>query len=272
MTAHNQLCLTLAQFASTNEPAHNLERIDQCLLEAKTAGSAMIIFPENVYCRGDHAEIRAAAKSKDFYLERLGKLSRQHGIWSLWGGLPVRNADGIYNMSLIYNSTGRLIVAYRKIHLFKFARPDQPAIDETSLYLAGAKPVDFQFHDWNIGLSICYDLRFPELFRAYAGADIMVCTADFTHYTGQSHWEVLLRARAIENQCFVLGVNQTGTNPTTQVQAYGHTMVVDPWGEILTSLNTQTQCCHCRLDKTVIQTKRERLPALQSIQHRTQWS
>ena len=126
-------------------------------------------------------------------------------------------------------------------------------------------------NDWNIGLTICYDLRFPELFRAYTGADLVLCTSEFTQFTGKSHWEVLLKARAIENQYYVAGVNQCGLNESINTRAYGHSMVIDPWGSVISSLAENEGYISETLSKKEIVNVRKKLPSLKSIKHKTIW-
>ncbi|MDB4816693.1 carbon-nitrogen hydrolase family protein, partial [bacterium] len=145
----------------------------------------------------------------------------------------------IYNTSVVINSKGRIICKYRKINLFK-ALIGNLVIDESSTFENGRNPVVCQINNWKIGLSICYDLRFPELYRNYfnQAVDIIVVPSSFTYSTGRLHWEVLLRARAIENYCYVLAPNKYGIDGNG-AETYGHSMIVDPYGKVTNCLRNQ---------------------------------
>jgi nitrilase len=182
----------------------------------------------------------------------------------LFGGVPVAEGAAVLNAALLYGPDGRLLARYDKIHLFQLDPAKPSGIDETRWYTPGSEPVAVTLNGWKIGLSICYDLRFPELYRHYAPADLLVCTAAFTEATGRAHWEVLLRARAIENQCFMAGVGQCGTNPETGQTLFGHTCLVDPWGEEVVAVPGGTEgLAVTALARTRLDEVRARLPALQ---------
>ena len=165
---------------------------------------------------------------------------------------------------MVINPSGKRIATYRKMHLFQL-NSGKKNIDESSLFEPGDTPATFTLNGWQIGLTICYDLRFPELFRTYVGSDLLVCTSEFTAFTGKAHWEVLLKARAIENQCFVAGVNQCGRNETINIEAYGHSMLVDPWGTPVIHTNNVEDVLQCQLNKKRISYVRNKIPALNSI-------
>ncbi len=266
----SELRLTLCQVAAVADVETNLRKAESAFEEAQTQQSDLIIFPENIFFRGSQDEVRTVGLSRDEFVARLGGYSRQSEVCAVWGGTPVRRAGNFYNTALIISASGELIAEYAKAHLFEYHGSDQQ-LDETTLYDRGQSPLAFELKDWRIGMTICYDLRFPELYRVFAGAHLILCTAEFTHTTGKAHWEVLLRARAIENQCYVAGVNQCGINPSLSVKAYGHSMVIDPWGEILTVAEESETCLHCVIQKNRIHDVRSRIPALQSIAHRIEW-
>jgi len=226
------LTLGLVQMASGADRGSNVQAVRALLGEA--AGRCdLAVFPENVLCLGRGATVLASARPIcDLYAE-LGELCRDAGLAAVFGGVPVAEGGKAMNSSLAFAADGALLARYDKMHLFQL-NPGQPGgIDETTTYGYGPFPVEFEFRDWRIGLSICYDVRFPELYRAYAGAGLILCTAAFTRQTGQAHWEALLRARAIENLCYVAGVGQCGSNPETGTVLHGHTLVADPWGEVV---------------------------------------
>jgi nitrilase len=150
------------------------------------------------------------------------------------------------------------------MHLFEATLDSGKVIRESDLWQAGTEPVLTQLEGWNCGMAICYDLRFPELFRHYSaqGAHLFFLPSNFTQRTGQDHWEVLLRARAIENQCFVIAPNQCGTNPHTGVTSYGNSMIVGPWGEVIARFGTEAQAATFTLTIHDLETTRRTIPAL----------
>lgn len=226
------LTLGLVQMASTANWDGNVRAVRAALSEL-VGHCDLVVFPENVLCLGRGGTVLANARPIcDLYAE-LGGLCRAAGQAAVFGGVPVAEGGKAMNSSLVFAADGALLARYDKMHLFQLT-PGQPGgIDETTTYGYGPFPVEFEFRDWRIGLAICYDIRFPELCRAYAGVGLILCTAAFTRQTGQAHWEVLLRARAIENLCYVAGVGQCGNNPETGTALHGHTLAVDPWGEVL---------------------------------------
>ncbi len=256
--------------SSTSRFTDNIALATSFLRDCQGKNSNLVVFPENVLCRGSYADIRNGAHREEFYIEKLGSLSRNYKLNTVWGGIPVNYNDSLYNVAMVFDTRGQRLAAYRKIHLFQLDL-GYKAVDEGSLFVAGICPETFRLEDWSIGLTICYDLRFPELFRAYAGSDLILCTSDFTHYTGKAHWEVLLRARGIENQCYIAGVNQCGLNIGMNVKSYGHSMVVDPWGSPVVAAEGMEAVLHCVIEKKKQKRIRAELPALLSITHRVTW-
>jgi predicted amidohydrolase len=184
--------------------------------------------------------------------------------WLLAGSILERRRGRIYNTSLVFDRSGALRARYRKIHLFEARLDDGRVIRERSVYEAGSRPVMLMLEGWRCGLSICYDLRFPELYRLYAdrGAHLLFAPANFTQRTGRDHWDVLVRARAIENQCFVVAPGQCGANPATGVASYGHSLVVGPWGEVLARAGDRETCLAVTLDPDRLRETRRRIPVL----------
>lgn len=257
------LTLALAQMASTPDWERNLGGVSDILAEA--AGSCdLVVFPENALCLGAAATILRQARPFGALTATLGALCRQHRQAAVFGGVAVADGAKARNGSLLFDAEGQLLARYDKMHLFQLD-PGQPGgIDETAAYTYGSGPVAVGFNNWRLGLTICYDLRFPELMRAYAGADLVLCTAAFTRQTGEAHWEVLLRARAIENLCYVAGAGLCGSNPETGTRLHGHSMVVDPWGEVIARADAdQPGLLRVRLTAERIAAVRRRLPALQ---------
>ncbi|MEI8325609.1 MAG: nitrilase-related carbon-nitrogen hydrolase, partial [Betaproteobacteria bacterium] len=186
------------------------------------------------------------------------------------GTLPLSSADPqrVSNSSLAYAPSGECVARYDKIHLFRFDNGTE-RYDEARVLQAGSTPVTFDLpsrdgHRWRLGLSVCYDLRFPELYRSYCalGADLLLLPSAFTYTTGQAHWELLLRARAVENLSYVLASAQGGTHDNGR-RTWGHSMLVDPWGEVLHSLPQGAGVVVGELDAKRVQSWRRQLPALE---------
>jgi nitrilase len=248
--------------ASTPDWPTNLDTVRTVLAQHVATGD-LAVFPECVLCLGRGESVRDTARSPEEAIAELGLACREAERAAVFGGVPIREVDGVRNSSLAFSASGKLLARYDKIHLFRLD-PDTPGgIDESRVYSAGAEPIVLDFQGWRIGLSICYDLRFPELFRAWGPVDAAICTAAFTAATGLAHWEVLLRARAIENQCYVAAAGQCGTNTETHVEHYGHSMVIDPWGQIRGQAGEGEGVLRVELDPDRLHDIRTKLPALQ---------
>lgn len=199
----------------------------------------------------------------------LSDMARIHQVWLVGGTLPISThwPDKVTNSSLVYSPQGTCVARYEKIHLFRYQNAHE-RYDEAQTLQAGTRPTVFTMQardgqSWTIGLSVCYDLRFPELYRAYAqqGAQIMLVPSAFTATTGAAHWEVLLRARAIENLAYVLAAAQGGQHANGR-RTWGHSMVVDPWGSVLAEQAEHAGVVVAELVSTRVQGYRQQLPAL----------
>lgn len=256
------LSLALVQMASSPEWAENLATV-RTVLAKHTVPGDLAVFPECVLCLGRGQTVRAAARPLADVLADLGAVCAGTGRAALFGGVPIREDDGIRNSALLVDASGDLLARYDKMHLFRLD-PDTPGgIDESRTYTAGTAPVAVDYEGWRIGLSICYDIRFPELFRAWGPVDVAICTAAFTAATGLAHWEVLLRARAIENLCYLAAVGQSGINAETRIEHYGHSLLADPWGHLLAEAGEGEGVLRVTLDPDRLREVRTRLPALQ---------
>jgi predicted amidohydrolase len=225
--------------SGTTVPA-NLDTARALLAEAAGRGAELAVLPEYFCLMGqrdaDKIAIResfGAGQVQDF----LAAAAREFGLWIVGGTLPLEAADAghVLNTSLAFAPTGERVARYDKIHLFKFDN-GRERYDESRVIEAGAVPSAFTLTDragktWRIGMSVCYDLRFPELYRALS-ADVLLVPSAFTYVTGQAHWELLLRARAVENLAYVVAPAQGGTHENGR-RTWGHSMVVDPWGAVL---------------------------------------
>ncbi|MBL8458259.1 MAG: carbon-nitrogen hydrolase family protein, partial [Zoogloea sp.] len=188
--------------------------------------------------------------------------ARRHKLWLIGGSCPMAadSPDKVKNSTLVFDDNGRRVARYDKVHLFGFCKGEE-RYDEAATIEAGNEVVSFEAPCGQIGLSICYDLRFPELFRAMGELDLIVLPAAFTYTTGQAHWEILLRARAIENQCYVLASAQGGRHPSGR-RTWGDSMIIDPWGEVLARLPEGPGVVVADLDPARIADVRASLPAL----------
>ena len=254
------------QLNSTNDKDRNLETARRLVREAAAAGAELVALPEKWNLLAPPAELEAGAEELEggVSTEAARGWAREHGIHVLAGsiGERVAGADRLFNTSALIDPSGALIAVYRKIHMFdvevggvtyRESEAEQPG-DEIVTAAAGAV---------EIGLSVCYDLRFPELYRILAvrGARLITVPSAFTLATGRDHWEVLLRARAIENQAFVLAPNQVGEAPPHYV-SYGRSMIVDPWGVVLAQAADRENVIVADLDLERQAALRESLPSL----------
>ena len=225
----------------------------------------MIILPETFSLRGSPEEQVAHAEPTGGPVQTwMSKLACNTKTWVM-GGILESDADNIFNTLIVINPEGTEVTRYRKIHLFHAQLENGQNIEERVVYTPGDKPVLIEIDGWRVGLSICYDLRFPELYREHArrGADIIVAPSNFTKATGEAHWELLTRTRAVENQCFLLAPNQCGINPDSGVESYGNSIAVDPWGKVLCRANATPTIVSTTLDPDALARARTAVPALQ---------
>ena len=258
----------LQMVSSADVPA-NVAQAADLIAQAAAAGAELIVLPE-YWCQlglrdNDKLSI-AEADGHGPLQEFLQTQASRHGVYLVGGTLPIQTSasDKVFNSSLVFNPKGERIARYDKIHLFAFHK-GREAYNEGKLLQAGAAPVAFDLpssdgHTWRIGLSVCYDLRFPELYRQLA-ADLYLVPSAFTYTTGQVHWEVLLRARAIENLAFVAAAAQGGTHSNGR-QTWGHAMVIEPWGSILAQQASDAGVVLADCDYASLQAQRLQLPAL----------
>jgi predicted amidohydrolase len=230
--------IAAVQMVSTPDVARNLADAGRLVAQAAEAGARLIALPEYFCLMGqrDDDKLAIAEADGDGPIQSfLADAARRHGVWIVGGTLPIRaeTKDRVRNACCVYDPEGRRVARYDKIHLFAFDN-GRERYDEGRVLEAGSEPVTFDAEGLRVGLSICYDLRFPELYRALMRppCDLLVVPAAFTYTTGQAHWELLLRARAVENQCHVLASAQGGLHENGR-RTWGHSMVVDPWGELL---------------------------------------
>ncbi|MFZ3219306.1 MAG: carbon-nitrogen hydrolase family protein [Rhodoferax sp.] len=261
------------QMVSTADVAHNLQQARALLEQAAQSGAELAVLPEYFCLIGQHdadkLAIREAYGSGPLQAF-LAAAARETGLWLVGGTLPLTapEPDRVYNSTLVYNPQGDCVARYDKIHLFRFDNGTE-SYDESRVLSRGALPTRFELpsrdgHRWQVGLSVCYDLRFPELYRSYAqqGVDLILVPSAFTHTTGQAHWEVLLRARAIENLAFVAAAAQGGVHPNGR-HTWGQSMLIDPWGQVLAERAQEAGVVCAELNPDTLALRRAQLPALQ---------
>jgi len=253
------------QMISGPEVAPNLVTAGRLIAEAAAAGAKLVALPEYFPLIGADDATRLAAREHDGdgpIQTFLADAARQHGIWLVGGSIPLyaRDPGKLLNTCLVFDAAGQAVARYDKIHLFGFRKGDEH-YDEAATIEAGDRVITVDTPLGRIGLAICYDLRFPELFRAMGEVDLLVLPAAFTETTGRAHWELLLRARAIENQCYLLASAQGGRHPTGRL-THGNSMIIDPWGEILARMDKGEGVVMAELDPARIAEVRTSLPAL----------
>lgn len=259
--------VALCQMGSTEDVAAN-EALAFALLEEAAAGDAdLACLPEVWPCQGSAARVRAAAEPiPGPRTDRLARLAAARRMWVHGGSVLEKDGDRVFNTSVLFDRSGELVSRYRKIHLFDADPPGGEPSRESSVYAAGERIVTAETEFGRAGMSICYDVRFPELYRALVGqgATIVFVPAAFRYETGTDHWDVLIRARAIEGQCFVIAAAQWGTwgPPGRERRTFGNSLVVDPWGRVVARAPDGVGVTFARCDLDEVARVREVLPAL----------
>ena len=263
------------QMVSAIDRETNLARAHALLAEAAAAGAELAVLPEYFCIMGakDTDKLALREKPGDGVVQRfLADAAREFGLWIIGGTLPIEAGDDqhVFNSSLAYAPTGDCVARYDKIHLFFFDN-GRERFDERRVITPGSEPVHFDLpsrdgRTWRIGLSVCYDLRFPELYRTLSkqGADLLLVPSAFTQTTGAAHWELLLRARAVENLAWVVAPAQGGLHENGR-QTWGQSMIVDPWGTVVAQQATGEGVVLFDLDAQRTATSRAQLPALSHV-------
>lgn len=257
------------QMVSTPRWQENLAIAEALVTQAAAAGAQFLVLPEffplisaDERERWGRREVFGHGPIQDW----LAATAVRHGVWLVAGSIPLEADDPgkIRNSCLVFSPAGNCIGRYDKIHLFGFNQGDEH-YNEAAYIEAGTQPVAIDLPWGRVALSICYDLRFPELYRSLAPVDLILVPAAFTETTGRAHWQILLRARAIENQCYVLAVGQGGEHECGRV-THGHSMIVDPWGEILDLRERGNGIVLAEFDPERLRQIRQCLPALKHRQ------
>ncbi|MEI2418042.1 carbon-nitrogen hydrolase family protein [Orrella sp. JC864] len=252
------------QMVSTPGVQENLDRAGALIAQAAQAGAQLVALPE-YFCfmgRSDRDKLAVCEEPGSGPIQEfLSAAASGHRIWLAGGTLPLRCPDPerVFNTQLVYGPDGGLRMRYDKIHLFNFSKGEE-SYDESIAIRPGGQVRAFDAPCGRVGLSVCYDLRFPELYRALGDVSLVLVPAAFTYTTGRAHWELLLRARAVENQCYVLASAQGGRHPNGR-RTWGHSMLVDPWGEVLDVLPEGEGVVGGTIDAERLQSVRASLPA-----------
>jgi deaminated glutathione amidase len=270
-----QFVVAAVQTTARDDVPSNLGSVATLVGRAADRGARIVVLPECfAYLSRDEAQKRAVAE--ELAPESLGPiakaaaaLARTHGIWLIGGGMAERRPgdppepERVFNTAVVFDPAGNLVATYRKIHLFDVDIPGRARLQESDSTYPGREPVLVSTPLARIGLTICYDLRFPELYRELVaqGAQVLVVPSAFTAHTGAAHWHVLLRARAIENQCYVIAPAQVGQHNEKRT-SYGHSLIVDPWGTILAEVDQGEGIAVAEIDLDALERTRQQMPCL----------
>ncbi len=275
------LRVAAVQLQSQDDVAQNLDACRRQVHAASGAGARLVVLPENfAYFGAEDGKRESAERLADPtspIQSQLSDMARENHLHLVAGGFPEVSADPLrpFNTALVFGPTGALVASYRKINLFDVTLQDGTSLLESSATSAGASEAlaVFDIGGFRIGLSICYDLRFPELYRGLVarGANVLLVPAAFTVHTGKDHWHPLLRARAIESQAYVIAAAQWGKHPRGRA-TYGHSLVVDPWGTVVAEASDQVGFVEATLDVRYLERVRAAIPCLNGVLPRARHS
>jgi deaminated glutathione amidase len=257
--------IAAVQMVSGPDVAANCAAADRLIAEAAVRGATLVVLPEYFPIVGMKDGDKVAVREKDGVgpiQDFLRAAAVKHAVWLVGGSVPLEASvpEKVRNSCLAYDDRGRRVARYDKVHLFGFARGSE-RYDESATIEPGAEVVTFDAPLGRVGLSICYDVRFPELYRAMGEVSLICLPAAFTQPTGEAHWELLVRTRAVENQCYVVAAAQGGVHASGRI-TYGDTMIVDPWGVVLDRLAKGPGFITAELDLDHLASIRSSLPAL----------
>jgi predicted amidohydrolase len=264
----SQFTAAACQMDSKDDKEDNLERALAFVDQAADIGADFVTFPEMVTYIGDKDRYPEVAESLDGpTVTQFAEKARKHGLFVHTGSFfeQIPGSDRVYNTSVVIDPDGEVLNSYRKTHLFDIEIDGSVEYEESANVAAGDKAVTVETELATFGLSICYDLRFPHLFQtmAHRGANVILVPAAFTMFTGKDHWESLLRARAIENQAYVIAPGQIGDKPSS-VPTYGRTLIIDPWGNVISKAKDQEEMISTTIDMGYLDEVRQEL---QSLRH-----
>ncbi|HEX9294390.1 MAG TPA: carbon-nitrogen hydrolase family protein [Polyangiaceae bacterium] len=271
MPTKDKLRVAAVQMSSQDDVPRNLDRATELIARAAAEGAELVVLPENFAYMGSTEEgKRAVAERLDGgasgpIADAIGGAARRAGVHVIAGGMPERtnDPDRPYNTCAVFAPDGSVAARYHKVHLFDVEVGDGQRYRESANTSAGVEPLAVSVGGFTVGLSVCYDLRFPELYRKLAdrGAEIVVVPAAFTLATGKDHWHVLLRARAIECQAYVVAAGQWGGHPGGR-RTYGKSAIIDPWGDVIAQCSEGEGFITAPVDRAYVERVRANLPSL----------
>ena len=262
--------IAVAQMNSSANLPDNLATFQVLAVRAVDAGACLLVLPENCSFMGTSETDKfhvAESPGDGLIQETLSTLAREHELWIIAGTVPLKAPDGrVWASSLVFNARGLCVARYDKIHLFDAVLSETETYAESNTIVPGYTPVVVDTPVGCIGLSVCYDVRFPELYRELLlqGAELFTMVAAFTTTTGAAHWHTLLRARAIENVCYMIASNQVGMHANGR-ETYGHSLIVNPWGKVIAEIDAGTGIICADIDVDYLQTLRATFPC---VEHR----
>jgi nitrilase len=260
----DRLRVACVQINSSPSKAENLERVEPLVARAAATGADLVLLPEKWNGLGSHEILLDVAEALDGgeTVEAMSRWARTHGVTLVGGSIAERREgrDKLANTCVVFDPDGEVAAVYRKIHMFD-VEVGGVVYRESEIEEPGDGPVSCEVEGWRLGLTVCYDLRFPELYRGYRDVALIVVPSAFTAVTGAAHWHVLLKARAIENQCYVLAAAQGGTHANGR-RTYGHSVLIDPWGTVVAELAEGEGVVVGEIDGARIAQVRRDLPAL----------
>jgi deaminated glutathione amidase len=266
----DRIRVACVQMTSRSDKAANLETAQRLVAQAASTGADVVVLPEKWNAIGDAAVYHATAEPLDggASVAAMSEWARRHGITLVGGSIAERREgrEKLSNTSVVFDPEGQVVAVYRKIHLFD-VEVGGVVYRESEAEEPGDEAVVAEGEDWKIGLTVCYDIRFPELYRILAleGAELVTVPAHFTTPTGKDHWHVLMRARAIENQMYVAAAAQIGETLPGK-PAYGRSLIVDPWGVVVAQAPDEETVISAELDRAHLQSIRAKLPSLANRQ------
>ncbi len=267
MVKHSNLTVAAIQMVSSTRADDNMNLAARLISDAASRGAQLVLLPEYFCIMGKHDTDKVNLKEgfgsgplQDF----LANQAKANNVWLIGGTIPISSnvEDLIYNSTLVYDPQGKFKARYDKIHLFGFNNGKEEFTESDTIKPGNPEAIVFDGPCGKVGLSVCYDLRFPELYRAMGNISLIVVPSAFTYTTGRAHWEILLRARAIENQCYVLAAAQGGKHESGR-RTWGHSMLIDPWGKIVDELPEGNGVVIGTVNQSSLSRVRNALPALQ---------
>ncbi|MCF6766347.1 carbon-nitrogen hydrolase family protein [Thiotrichales bacterium 19S3-7] len=261
--------VAVIQMTSSETVGLNLIKAKEFIIQAYQQGAKLIVFPEFFACFSHNDDSITAVKEplgsgriQDFVSE----MANKYNMWIAGGSLAIADEydERAYNTCILWDNEGQQRAVYRKMHLFDVTIGDDETYNESARYLQGDQVCVVDTPIGRVGMAICYDLRFPEIFRIMSqkGAEIILLPAAFTYTTGQKHWEILLRARAIENQCYLLASGQVGLHGNNEIRTFGHSMIINPWGEVLAKRETGEGIILSEINLNYLNMLRQQFPVL----------